>query len=161
MKVVFLISCMGSLCHSREFINSSPLQHIHYSLYNTQHTYIYCHCTNFGLMDRRISDATISTTIILNNGNGFIFSSAPYLYVWEYFSKYLKTELELFIRFLFIWLHRWIPLARDSDAKLWCFLWAAPEQTAEQTIETPVIWDRYSTLKFLISAILHMMILVS
>ena len=23
--------------------------------------------------------------------------------------------------------------------QLWCFLWSAPEQTAEQTIETPVI----------------------
>ena len=27
------------------------------------------------------------------------------------------------------------------DAELWCFLWSAPEQTLEQTIETPVIWD--------------------
>ena len=37
--------------------------------------------------------------------------------------------------------HRWIPLTKASDAELWCFLWIAPEQTAEQTIETPVIWD--------------------
>ena len=37
--------------------------------------------------------------------------------------------------------HRWIPLTRGSDAGLWCFLWSAPEQTAEQTIETLVIWD--------------------
>ena len=23
--------------------------------------------------------------------------------------------------------HRWIPLTKASDAKLWCFLWSAPE----------------------------------
>ena len=37
--------------------------------------------------------------------------------------------------------HRWIPLTKASDAEFWCFLWPAPEQTVEQTIETPVIWD--------------------
>ena len=37
--------------------------------------------------------------------------------------------------------HRWIPLIKASDAELWCFLWSAPEQTIEQTIETPMIWD--------------------
>ena len=35
----------------------------------------------------------------------------------------------------------WIPLTKASDVELWCFLWYAPEQTVEQTIETPVIWD--------------------
>ena len=30
---------------------------------------------------------------------------------------------------------------KASDAELWCFLWTEPEQTAEQTIETPVILD--------------------
>ena len=30
--------------------------------------------------------------------------------------------------------HRWIPLTMASDAKLWCFLWSASEQTTEQTI---------------------------
>ena len=39
--------------------------------------------------------------------------------------------------------HRWIPLTKVSDAELWCFLWSAPEQTVEQTIETPVIWDAH------------------
>ena len=29
---------------------------------------------------------------------------------------------------------RWIPLAKASDAELWCFLWSSPEQTVEQTI---------------------------
>ena len=27
--------------------------------------------------------------------------------------------------------HRWIPLTKASDAKLWCFLWSAPDQTVE------------------------------
>ena len=36
---------------------------------------------------------------------------------------------------------RWIPLKNARDAELWCFLWSAPQQTAEQTIETPVTWD--------------------
>ena len=33
----------------------------------------------------------------------------------------------------------WNPLTKASDAELWWFLWSAPEQTIEQTIETPVI----------------------
>ena len=37
--------------------------------------------------------------------------------------------------------HRWIPLTKASDSALWCFLWYAPEQTVEQTLETPMIWD--------------------
>ena len=37
--------------------------------------------------------------------------------------------------------HRWIPLKKACDAELWCFLWSAPEHTAEQTLESPVIWD--------------------
>ena len=36
---------------------------------------------------------------------------------------------------------RGIPRTKASDTGLWCFLWSVPEQTAEQTIETPVIWD--------------------
>ena len=36
---------------------------------------------------------------------------------------------------------RWIPLPKANDAGLWCFLWSAPEQTVEKTIETPMIWD--------------------
>ena len=35
--------------------------------------------------------------------------------------------------------HRWIPLTKASEAELWCFLWSASEQTAEQTIKTSVI----------------------
>ena len=37
--------------------------------------------------------------------------------------------------------HRWIPLTKASDAQLWCFLWSVPEQTIDQTIKMPVIWD--------------------
>ena len=37
--------------------------------------------------------------------------------------------------------HRWIPLTKASDADLWSFLWSEPEQTVEQTVEMPVIWD--------------------
>ena len=37
--------------------------------------------------------------------------------------------------------HRWIPMTKASDVELWYFLWSAREQTFEQTIDTPVIWD--------------------
>ena len=37
--------------------------------------------------------------------------------------------------------HRWNSLKKARDAELWCFLWSAPEQTPEQTVETLVIWD--------------------
>ena len=30
---------------------------------------------------------------------------------------------------------RWIPFITASDGELWCFLWFAPEQMVEQTIE--------------------------
>ena len=36
--------------------------------------------------------------------------------------------------------HRWIPPTKASDTELWWFLWSAPEQTVEQTIERLVIW---------------------
>ena len=41
---------------------------------------------------------------------------------------------------------RWIPLTKASDAELWYFLWSAPEQTIEQIIETPVIWDEIALI---------------
>ena len=37
--------------------------------------------------------------------------------------------------------HQWIPLRNAIVAEIECFHWSAPEQTAEQTIEKPVIWD--------------------
>ena len=42
--------------------------------------------------------------------------------------------------------HWWIPLTNASDAELWCFLWSVPEQTLEQLIETPVIWDAFALI---------------
>ena len=36
--------------------------------------------------------------------------------------------------------HRWTSLTKASGAELWCFLWPAPEQTVEQTIETLMNW---------------------
>ena len=32
--------------------------------------------------------------------------------------------------------HRWIALTKASNAEIWYFLWSAPEQTVEQTMET-------------------------
>ena len=43
---------------------------------------------------------------------------------------------------------RWIPLTKTSDADLWCFLWSAPEQTGEQTIEMPAIWDAATVMEY-------------
>ena len=40
-----------------------------------------------------------------------------------------------------MWGHWWIPLTKASGAELWCLLWHAPEQTVEQKIKMPVIWD--------------------
>ena len=37
--------------------------------------------------------------------------------------------------------HQWITLTQASDMELWCFLWSAPEEMVQQTIEMPVIWD--------------------
>ena len=37
--------------------------------------------------------------------------------------------------------HRRIPFTNASEAEILSFLWAAPEQTFEQTIETLVIWE--------------------
>ena len=37
--------------------------------------------------------------------------------------------------------HQLIPHTKSSDGELWCFLWPAPEQTVEQTIEVLVNWD--------------------
>ena len=36
---------------------------------------------------------------------------------------------------------RWIPLTKAIDVDIWCSLWSAPEQTVEQTSETPVVWN--------------------
>ena len=35
----------------------------------------------------------------------------------------------------------WGVSTKASDEELWCFLWSAPGETVEQTLETMVIWD--------------------
>ena len=57
---------------------------------------------------------------------------------WKHFPRYWP-----FVKGIHRWGHRCISLIKASDADLWCFLWPAPEQTAEQTIETPVNLRRH------------------
>ena len=59
---------------------------------------------------------------------------------WKHFPRYWP-----FMRGI----HRspMVSLTKTSDSELWCFLWSAPEQMVEQTIETPVIWDAIALLK--------------
>ena len=59
--------------------------------------------------------------------------------------------------------HRWIPLTKASDAKLWCFLWSACEQTVEKRMETPVIWDAIvlimTSLQWCIHFLCHLLVI--
>ena len=52
--------------------------------------------------------------------------------------------------------YRWIPITKASDAELWWLLRSPPEQTVEQTMETPVIWDAtlliITSLQFIVFA---------
>ena len=48
----------------------------------------------------------------------------------------------IFSVFSYLFCDRRIPLTKTS----WCFLWSAPEQTVEQTMETRVIWDAISLI---------------
>ena len=57
-----------------------------------------------------------------------------------------RHQMETFSASLaFVWgIHRWIPRTKGQwrgAAERWCFLWCEPESTAEQAMETPVIWD--------------------
>ena len=54
---------------------------------------------------------------------------------WKHFPRYWP-----FVRLI----HRspvYFPHKGQCNTELWCFLWSAPEQMVEQTIETPAIWD--------------------
>ena len=42
--------------------------------------------------------------------------------------------------------NRKIPIPKARDAELRCFLWSEPVQTAEQLIETQMIWDSISLI---------------
>ena len=49
--------------------------------------------------------------------------------------------------------HWWIPLRKASDSELWCFLWGAPEQTVEQTVEILAIWGAIAlTMMYMIAS---------
>ena len=37
--------------------------------------------------------------------------------------------------------HQWIPHTKASEVEILCFLWCAPEETAEQTVQILVIRD--------------------
>ena len=60
---------------------------------------------------------------------------------------------------------RWIPLTKDSDAELWCFLWSAPEQTVDAGVKVPSrhyignndteIWQEMQTCQHFISEMLN------
>ena len=45
------------------------------------------------------------------------------------------------------------PFIKASDAEFWCFLWSAPEQTVEQIIETPVIWDDWDDIALIMTSL--------
>ena len=63
----------------------------------------------------------------------------------RYLLPWWRHQRETFSALLhFLWgestCHRWIPITKARDAELWCFLWSAPEQTVDHTIESPVRW---------------------
>ena len=63
---------------------------------------------------------------------GFVMFSYDDVIKWKHFPHNWPFVSEI---------HRWIPLTKASDTELCCFLWSAPEQTVDWTIETPVIRD--------------------
>ena len=67
--------------------------------------------------------------------------------IWIYESAWWRHQMEIFSA-----LHAFcagnslvtgeLPTqTKASDAELWSFLWSAPDQTVEQAMATPVIWD--------------------
>ena len=60
------------------------------------------------------------------------------LAIWVFFSWW-RHQIETFSALLAI--YAVIPLTMASGAELWCFHGSAPEQTVDQTIDTPVTWD--------------------
>ena len=78
--------------------------------------------SRWGMLTHRPIDKIVK--IMMTSSNGIIFRVTGLL--WGEFTG-----------------HRSIPRTKASDAELWCLLWSAPELTAEQTMETPVIWDAF------------------
>ena len=77
-----------------------------------------------GWIDKQSSQWIETPQCVMTSSNGNIFRLTGHL--WEE-----TTD------------HRWISLTKASDAELWYFLWSTPGQTAEQTLDTPVIWDTH------------------
>ena len=70
-------------------------------------------------------------------------------YLYMYFCMYspcINWNMSNKLFWSWSWSSPVFPLTKASDAELRCFLWPEPEQTAEQTIETPVIWDAISLI---------------
>ena len=59
----------------------------------------------------------------------WVFSLHDDVIKWEHFPRYRPFLRESTG-------HRWIPHTKTNDTELWCFLWSAPGQTLEQTIQT-------------------------
>ena len=56
--------------------------------------------------------------------------------------------------------HRRIPLTKASGAELCCYLWSAPAETVEQTIETTVIWDAIALIMTSLQSIIGCSVLI-
>ena len=74
--------------------------------------------------------STIIRRILFYNTHGY----HDYVIKWKHFSRICPL----------VWGIHWSPVNSPHKGQ-WrgalCFLWSAPEQTAERTIDTPVVWD--------------------
>ena len=121
-----------------------------FMLYNGTEVFLY-----FTILSRQVELKCAS----LNRGDVFILDDGPTIFVWigpqSSRTERIKVGIDTYMMTssngnIFcvtgpLWGestgYRWIILTKVSDAELWCFLWSAPEQTIEQTIEISVIWD--------------------
>ena len=75
-----------------------------------------------------------SVSMVAHLPGMFLYST----FLWKYWIVVLPMKIPLW------WRHQIKTFSVLLDLwywSSWYFLWSAPEQTAEQTIETPVIWD--------------------
>ena len=61
-----------------------------------------------------------------------------------------------------LWVPRWIPQTKASDAELWCFLWSAPDKRLSKQwwgwwFETPScpLWRQCNVITYLLLSITH------
>ena len=106
----------------------SGLLSVSYSFIGFSSVYIYTHPSYFHIFPKILCTAvwyTVSTfqqrKCMMTSANGNIFRVTGPL--WKETTG-----------------HRWITIKKASDAELWCFLWCAPEQIAEQTVHMLVNW---------------------